>query len=347
MTQQTQTHSSPDSAVAHDGPVVSIRNLTVNFDTVEGRIRAIENVSFDILPRRTLGVVGESGCGKSVTARAIMRIEDTRICSLDGNILLHGASEATDLVRLKAQSRRLRQIRGGEIGLIFQEPMTSFSPVHTIGNQISEAVRLHYSVGKAEATQRSIEQLRSVGMPHPEHIMEHYAWELSGGLRQRAMIAMALVSGPRLLIADEPTTALDVTTQAQVLRLLAQLQDRNGMALMLITHDLGVVSESADDVVIMYLGSIVERGPVKSIFHEPMHPYTQLLLESLPSITRRRSGPLKTIRGTVPRAQNRPTGCPFHTRCPSAIKDVCDQVVPRESRVSADHVVNCHLHEAS
>ena len=184
-------------------------------------------------------------------------------------------------------------------------------------------------------------------MPHPEHIMEQYAWELSGGLRQRAMIAMALVCEPRLLIADEPTTALDVTTQAQVLRLLADLQDRNNMALMLITHDLGVVAESADDVIIMYLGSIVERGPVTSIFDRPGHPYTQLLLESLPSITRRRSGPLKTIQGSVPRAQNRPRGCPFHTRCPSAIEGVCDQAAPTETRIAADHIVSCHLHEAS
>ena len=347
MTQQTQMHSSPDSAVAHDGPVVSVRNLTVSFDTVEGRIRAIENVSFDILPRRTLGVVGESGCGKSVTARAIMRIEDTRICTLDGRILLHDGAATTDLLELDAQSARLREMRGREVGLIFQEPMTSFSPVHTIGNQISEAVRLHFAVGKAEAAQRSIEQLRSVGMPHPEHIMGQYAWELSGGLRQRAMIAMALVCSPRLLIADEPTTALDVTTQAQVLRLLADLQDQSGMALMLITHDLGVVAECADDVVIMYLGSIVERGPMAEIFNNPQHPYTQLLLESLPRISRPRSGPLKTIHGTVPRAQNRPRGCPFHTRCPSAIAGVCDQITPKETRVAEDHIVNCHLHEST
>ena len=345
--QQIPMHSTARSSAVGDGPIVSVRDLTVNFDTVEGRIHTIDNVSFDILPRRTLGIVGESGCGKSVTARAIMRIEDTRICSLDGSILLYHGSEATDLIQLDAQSARLRAVRGREIGLIFQEPMTSFSPVHTIGNQICEAVRLHFSVSREEASQRAIEQLRSVGMPHPEYIMEQYAWELSGGLRQRAMIAMALVCGPRLLIADEPTTALDVTTQAQVLRLLADLQDRNDMALMLITHDLGVVAESADDVVIMYLGSIVERGPVASIFENPGHPYTQLLLESLPSISRRRSGPLKTIHGTVPRAQDRPRGCPFHTRCPSAIEGVCDQLVPTETRIAADHIVSCHLHEAS
>ena len=230
-----------------------------------------------------------------------MRIEDERTCRLGGGILLRRGEDTLDLLGLDASSAQMRELRGREIGLIFQEPMTSFSPVHTIGSQIIEAVRLHFRAGKPGAAQRSIEQLRSVGMPHPEHIMNQYAWELSGGLRQRAMIAMALVCGPRLLIADEPTTALDVTTQAQVLKLLAELQDRHGMALMLITHDLGVVAATADDVAIMYLGTIVERGPVGSIFRNPMHPYTQLLLESLPSLSRRRSGALKAIRGTVPR----------------------------------------------
>ena len=342
---QTQVASTAGNRGGDMDPIVQVRDLTVDFDTVEGCIRAVDGVSFDVLPRRTLGVVGESGCGKSVTAQAIMRIEDERTCRLGGGILLRRGEDTLDLLGLDASSAQMRELRGREIGLIFQEPMTSFSPVHTIGSQIIEAVRLHFRAGKPGAAQRSIEQLRSVGMPHPEHIMNQYAWELSGGLRQRAMIAMALVCGPRLLIADEPTTALDVTTQAQVLKLLAELQDRHGMALMLITHDLGVVAATADDVAIMYLGTIVERGPVGSIFRNPMHPYTQLLLESLPSLSRRRSGALKAIRGTVPRARDRPRGCPFHTRCPSAIAGVCDRVVPNPTQVAERHVANCHLLE--
>lgn len=326
-------------------PIVDVRELSVDFSTAEGDFRAIDGVSIQIRPRQTLGIVGESGCGKSVTAQAIMRIEDEHICRLTGEILLRRDEEVTDLVRLKSSSRALRRIRGGEIGLIFQEPMTSFSPVHTIGNQIVEAVRIHRRLSKSECEARAIEQFRSVGMPHPEHVMSQYAWELSGGLRQRAMIAMALVCGPRLLIADEPTTALDVTTQAQVLKLLDDLRSQTGMALILITHDLGVVAEAADEVVIMYLGRIVERGSVTSIFENPMHPYTRLLLESLPSIVGRRSGPLRTIEGTVPRALNRPPGCPFHTRCPDVIAGVCDRHFPIESTVNDGHVVNCHLYE--
>ena len=329
---------------ANGDPILQVRDLTVDFETVEGSIRAVDGVSFDVLPRRTLGVVGESGCGKSVTAQAMMRIEDGRICKLGGSLLLRRGEGTLDLLGIEGNSAQMREIRGREIGLIFQEPMTSFSPVHTIGNQIIEAVRLHFNLGRPQAAQRAVEQLRNVGTPNPEHVMNQYAWELSGGLRQRAMIAMALVCGPRLLIADEPTTALDVTTQAQVLTLLGELQKRHDMALMLITHDLGVVAAAAHDVAIMYLGLIVERGPAASIFRNPMHPYTQLLLESLPSLTRRRQGALKAIRGTVPRAGNRPHGCPFHTRCPSAIVGVCDRILPCPTQVAEHHIVNCHLH---
>ncbi|MYF68641.1 MAG: ABC transporter ATP-binding protein [Proteobacteria bacterium] len=342
---RTRVARAAGSGGADTGPVVRIRDLTVDFDTAEGRIRAVDGVSLDILPRRTLGVVGESGCGKSVTAQAIMRIEDKRICTLGGRILLRRGRDTLDLLSLKGTGARMRELRGREIGLVFQEPMTSFSPVHTIGNQIVEAVRLHFDLTRAEAVERAIEQLRHVGMPHPEHIMNRYAWELSGGLRQRAMIAMALICAPGLLIADEPTTALDVTTQAQVLALLDELQDRHGMALMLITHDLGVVAAVADDVAIMYLGTVVECGPAASIFREPGHPYTQLLLDSLPSLSRRRRGALKAISGTVPRARNRPGGCPFHTRCPSAIAGVCDRVMPAPTQVAERHVVHCHLHD--
>lgn len=342
--QQIHTHSMSTQNRQSARPIIEVRDLTVDFETVEGRIRAIDGISFNIMPNRTLGVVGESGCGKSVTARAIMRIEDQRNCKLGGKILLSRDEESVDLLSLRFGSSTIREIRGREIGLVFQEPMTSFSPVHTIGNQIIEAVRLHFKVGKTEAESKSIAQLQSVGMPHPQHIMKQYAWELSGGLRQRAMVAMALVCNPRLLIADEPTTALDVMTQAQVLSLLSKLQAERNMGLMLITHDLGVIAEVADDVIIMYLGKIVERGPVRSIFTSPMHPYTQLLLESLPSIKRKRGGVLKTIDGSVPRALNRPAGCPFHTRCPSAMPGICNLTPPSDKEIGSGHAVSCHLY---
>ena len=327
--------------------VLEVRNLCVDFETIEGSIRAVDNLSFKVHRRRTLGVVGESGCGKSVTTRAIMRIVDEQICKTSGSILLHRAEGTVDLAELKCNGSEMRKVRGREIALVFQEPFASFSPVHTIGNQIIEAVRLHFPTSKRNAREKSITQLKSVGTPHPEHIMNQYSWQLSGGLCQRAMIAMALVCGPKLLIADEPTTALDVTTQAQVLSLLKDLQVERGMALMLITHDLGVIAQVADDVIIMYLGNIVERGSVESIFQNPMHPYTQLLLESLPRINKKRSGSLKTLRGMVPHARNRPTGCPFHTRCPSAMPGVCDRLPPADTVIGDSHTVSCHLYSDS
>ena len=335
------------SGDADTGPVVRIRDLTVDFDTAEGRIRAVDGVSLDILPRRTLGVVGESGCGKSVTAQAIMRIEDERICTLGGRILLRRGSDTLDLLRLKGTGARMRELRGREISLVFQEPMTSFSPVHTIGNQIVEAVRLHFDLTRDEAQERSIEQLRHVGMPHPEHIMNRYAWELSGGLRQRAMIAMALICAPRLLIADEPTTALDVTTQAQILELMQQLQEEFGMAIMLITHDLGVVAEMCSEVVVMYLGEVVEQADVDTIFHNPQHPYTQALLESIPRLGHSHEGRLNPILGSVPDPYHRPSGCPFHPRCTQIITGRCETVHPDISRLDPRHTVRCLLHEES
>jgi peptide/nickel transport system ATP-binding protein len=223
--------------------------------------------------------------------------------------------------------------------------MTSFSPVHTIGSQIVETIRLHSGVSRAEARQRAIRQLAQVSTPHPEAILDQYAWQLSGGLRQRAMIAMALVCGPSVLIADEPTTALDVTTQAQVLALLRQLRQERGMALMLITHDLGVIAETADVVVVMYLGVVVEQGPVDVIFHDPHHPYTKALLHSMPSVTARPRTRLATLRGSIPHPLNRPAGCPFHPRCPSAIAGVCDRSAPERRTVGPRHTVSCHLED--
>jgi peptide/nickel transport system ATP-binding protein len=238
----------------------------------------------------------------------------------------------------------MRRIRGGEIGLVFQEPMTSFSPVHTIGNQIVETIRLHHQLSEPAARQQAIEGLRSVGIPKPERRIDEYAFELSGGLRQRAMIALALSCGPRILIADEPTTALDVTTQAQILDLLRQLQDREGMAIILITHNLGVVAEMCDAVVVMYLGRVVERGPVDSIFHAPKHPYTKALLRSIPSIHATVRTELPTIAGSIPHPYNRPVGCPFHPRCPDFMPGTCDRDEPSLRPAGEGQDVSCFLY---
>ena len=308
-----------------------MRDLKTYFFQDDGLVKAVDGASFDVFAGKTLGIVGESGCGKSVTARSIMRIVDRPGRIVGGEILLRREREtarrqdgktarkqrrAVDLVKLKADGAEMRAINGGEIGLIFQEPMTSFSPVHTVGDQIVEAIQLHRRMSKKAARARAIELLRLVGMPRAEGRIDEYAYQLSGGLRQRAMIAMALAADPKLLIADEPTTALDVTTQSQILNLLRDLQERTGMAIMLITHDLGVIAEMADDVVVMYLGRVVEEGPVDDIFHAPKHPYTRALLRSIPSVDSPPRRKLPTISGSIPHPYNRPPGCPFHPRCP-------------------------------
>jgi peptide/nickel transport system ATP-binding protein len=256
--------------------------------------------------------------------------------------------ETVDLARVDPQSREMRQIRGGEIGLVFQEPMTSFSPVHTVGNQMVETIRLHLGLDARQARQRAIDLLHQVGVPQPERRVDEYAFQLSGGLRQRAMIATALSCGPRILIADEPTTALDVTTQAQILDLLRHLQEREGMAIMLITHNLGVVAEMCDEVVVMYLGRVVERGPVDAIFHAPQHPYTRALLRSIPSIQARVRTKLPTIAGSIPHPHNRPSGCPFHSRCSEWIRGTCERYEPELLPVGDDRAVavSCFLHHA-
>jgi peptide/nickel transport system ATP-binding protein len=337
------TERRPESAAGDAQPLIDVRDLRVQFNTDDGIVRAVDGVSFRVFPGQTMGIVGESGCGKSVTARSILRIVD-RQCSLSGEVHFRGRQGLRDLMRLKPDSREMRQIRGREIALVFQEPMTSFSPVHTIGSQIVETIRLHSGVGRAEARHKAIERLTQVRTPHPEHILSQYAWQLSGGLRQRAMIAMALACNPAALIADEPTTALDVTTQAQILELLRTLLNERRMALMLITHDLGVIAEMADVVLVMYLGTIVEQGPVEAIFHDPKHPYTQALLRSMPNVTARPRTRLATLQGTVPHPMNRPAGCPFHQRCPDVIPGVCDRSIPARHVVGPGHGVSCHLH---
>jgi peptide/nickel transport system ATP-binding protein len=331
----------------HDAtkPLLSVRNLRTSFFQDEGTTKAVDGASFDVFPGRTLGIVGESGCGKSVTAQSILRIVDQPGKIVDGEIVLRRADGSeVDLVKLKPDGGEIRAIRGGDIGLIFQEPMTSFSPVHTIGAQIIEAVMLHNAVDRKEARRRGIEALRSVGIPKPERRIDEYSFELSGGLRQRAMIAVALSSKPRLLIADEPTTALDVTTQAQILELLRKLQHESGMAIMLITHNLGVVAEMADDVVVMYLGRVVEEGPVDAIFNDPKHPYTKALLQSIPSIESAPRVKLPTISGSIPHPFNRPAGCPFHPRCAQFVPGRCDVEAPVLRPVGEGRAASCFLY---
>ena len=329
----------------HPETLLSVRNLRTSFFQDEGTTRAVDGASFDVLPGKTLGIVGESGCGKSVTAQSILRIVEHPGRIVEGEIILtREDGSQIDLVKLKPNGREIRSIRGGDIGLIFQEPMTSFSPVHTVGAQIVEAIRLHNNVGKKEARSRGIEVLRSVGIPKPERRIDEYSFELSGGLRQRAMIAVALSSNPRLLIADEPTTALDVTTQAQILDLLRKIQQERGMAIMLITHNLGVVAEMADDVVVMYLGRVVEQGKVDDIFHDPKHPYTKALLQSIPSIESVPRLKLPTISGSIPHPFNRPVGCPFHPRCTSFVRGRCDTAEPPSVTIGQGRKVSCLLY---
>jgi len=330
-------------------PVLSVRNLSTHFFVDEGTVRAVESISFEVYSRQTLGIVGESGCGKSVTARSILRILESPGRIVGGQVLFwqdmgNGEQHEVDLIQLDTNGEEMRSIRGGQIALIFQEPMTSFSPVHTIGDQIVEAIRIHVKAKKQEARERAIELLRLVGIPRPERRVDEYPFQLSGGLRQRAMIAMALSCGPKLVIADEPTTALDVTTQAQIMDLMRQLQEQRGMAMILITHNMGLIAEMADDVMVMYLGRQVEYGPVGDIFHAPMHPYTKALLRSIPSIRSTPRERLPTISGSIPHPYNRPSGCPFHPRCSSFIPGKCERQQPEPIPVGGKQLASCFLY---
>jgi oligopeptide/dipeptide ABC transporter ATP-binding protein len=325
-------------------PILSVRDLHTHFFADEGVVRAVDGTSFDLFAGQTLGIVGESGCGKSVTARSILRIVDRPGRIVSGEILLRRADgSVTDMVKLPADGREARAIRGGEIGLVFQEPMSSLSAFHTIGNQLIEAIRLHAPLSKKQARTRAIELLAMVGIPRPEQRVDAYSFELSGGLRQRVMVALALAGEPRILIADEPTTALDVTTQAQILELIRSLQRERDLAVILITHDMGVIAEMADDVVVMYLGKEVEKGPVDAIFHAPKHPYTRALLRSIPSILAEPREKLATIAGSIPHPFARPTGCPFHPRCAEIIAGVCDTQTPTTVQVGERQAAACHL----
>jgi peptide/nickel transport system ATP-binding protein len=309
--------------------VLSVRDLVVDFDQDIGSIRALAGVSLDLHAGRVLGVVGESGCGKSLTARAILRLIDRPGRIVSGQVLLDpGAAEQLDLTALDPASPAMQAVRGGRVGLIFQEPMSALSVHYTIGNQIIEAIRAHSALSKTEARARAVALLGEVGIPRPETRIDAYPFQLSGGLRQRVGIALALAADPAILIADEPTTALDVTTQAQILALLRRLQRTKGVALMLITHDMGVIAQMADDVAVMYLGRVVEFAPVQRLFAAPRHPYTRALLRSVPNLRAVPRERLATIGGTVPHPEARPIGCPFHPRCPEVIAGRCAVEVP-------------------
>jgi len=325
-------------------PLLEVRNLKTYFDTEDGVVRAVDGVTFSIDPERTLGVVGESGCGKSVTAKAIMGLVKSPPGRIEsGEILFHRDGHIIDLAKLNPRGEEMRHIRGNEIAMIFQEPMTSLNPVYTIGNQIMEAIILHQRLSKKEAKKKAIEVLASVGIPSPEQRVDEYPHQLSGGMRQRAMIAMALSCHPSLLIADEPTTALDVTIQAQVQDLMNDLRTEFKTAIMFITHDLGVIAHMADDVIIMYLGRIVESGPVGELFDNPRHPYTIGLLNSIPSFTVSRKKRLVPIEGIVPDSVGAPRGCGFEPRCPQ-VKEICKRQIPELKAITPKHPAACWLY---
>jgi len=310
----------------------------------DGVIIAVDGVSFNIEPDKTLGVVGESGCGKSVTALSIMRLIQSPPGRIEaGQIYFHRENEIVDLLKLDPSGPEIRSIRGNEIAMIFQEPMTSLNPVYTIGNQIMEAIMLHQRLSKRNARDKALEMLEAVGIPSPRERIKEYPHQLSGGMRQRIMIAMALSCNPSLLIADEPTTALDVTIQAQVLALMNELRSQFDTAIMFITHDLGVIAHMANDVLVMYLGKVVESGSVRQIFRDPLHPYTRGLMRSIPSMATTRKQRLIPIKGVVPDLYDIPAGCGFEPRCSKA-KKVCKKRVPLLGAVQEGHLVACWLY---
>jgi len=324
-------------------PLLRVEELRTHIYLDEGTVRAVNGVSFTVDRGQTMAVVGESGSGKSVVAQSIMRILPDRARIVGGRILFSPeGGPPLDLATLPADGKTMRGIRGGAIGMVFQEPMTSFSPVHTVGDQIGEMVRLHRGASRAEARAVAIETLRAVGFPDPERKVNAYPFELSGGLRQRAMVAMAIICRPVLLIADEPTSALDVTIQAQILDLLLALQKDYGMALLIITHDPGVVAHVADYVTVMYCGKVMETGPVGTLFDEPRHPYLQALLRSTPHFGLLEGERLQAIAGTVPDPLTPIPGCPFLSRCPEGDHDVCGHSMPSLHSLAPDHLVACY-----
>ena len=347
----------PNQAQTTEVPktILSIKDLHTYFYTVVGVARALNGVSLDVPYGKVLGVVGESGCGKSVTALSAMRLVLPPGKIIQGSITLHKIRkqgdfyqvvDEIDITGLDPHGAKIRSIRGSDIAMIFQEPMTSLNPSYTVGNQIIEAILLHQEVSEDEARDRAINILRRVELPNADAAVDRYPHELSGGMRQRAMIAMALSCTPSLLIADEPTTALDVTTEAEILELMRELQAQMGMTTMFITHNLGVVAQTCDYVAVMYLGRVVERAPIDDIFYNPHHPYTRALLRSIPRIGKRTKQRLEPIRGVVPDPYSRVSGCPFHDRCSDYMPGTCDVNVPAMTTLpdNPEHQVRCFLH---
>ncbi len=348
----------PDQTVAkqENNVLLEIKGLRTYFHLAEGTVRAVDGVDLTIHKNETLGIVGESGCGKSISAFSTLRLIYPPGKIEAGDILFHkvpksgntSQEEVINLTKLDANGPEIRDIRGNYISMVFQEPMTAMSPVRTVGLQIMEAVMLHHDISKAEARNQTIEMLRRVRMANPERVVDDYPFQLSGGMRQRAVIAMALICRPSLLIADEPTTALDVTTEAQILNLMRDLQDEFNMSIQYITHNLGVIAEMADNVAVMYMGRVVEQTDVNTIFYNPLHPYTQGLLQSIPqlsdAIQRSEHRRLEVIKGMVPDPYSRLKGCPFHPRCPKIIPGVCDEVEPPALSPNQGHMVRCHLY---
>lgn len=335
-------------------PLLRIEELTTHFFVDEGVVKSVDGVDLTVPAGKTVCVVGESGCGKSVTARSILNVVDPPGRIVSGKVIWNSPSHAgpsangrahdrgVDLAALPPAGEEMRSIRGREIAMVFQEPMASLSPMYTVAEHLIEALQLHQKISKKEARDVATDLLRRVGIPHPERRLDVYPFQLSGGMCQRVMIAIALSCNPSLLIADEPTTALDVTSQARILELLTRLQKETGMAMLFITHDLGVVAEIADEVAVMYLGRVVEQGPVRAIFHNPQHPYTKALLASIPRMGRGARQRLSAIRGQVPSPLAPPPGCSFHPRCDSAIDGVCN--VEQPAVVTAgDSTVRCVL----
>lgn len=330
--------------------VLKIRDLHTQFSTPDGVVKAVDGVSFDVIEGKTVGIVGESGCGKSVLARSVLQLIQHPGRIVGGEVLYHQYAEGeetagqNDILGLPPGGSEIRSIRGGHISMIFQEPMSSFSPVHTIGNQMVEALRLHKPISKVEANEQAVDWLQRVGMPNPSERIRAYPHELSGGQLQRAMIALALSTNPSVLIADEPTTGLDVTTQAQILELLGSLQAEHGMAMIFITHDLGVIAEIADDVLVMYLGRVVEEASVTQLFQSPQHPYTKALFTSMPGTGEIKDNRLPTIKGSVPEPHSRPMGCFFHPRCDSFMPGTCDRAEPELLAVNGQQKASCFLY---
>ena len=327
--------------------LLQVKNLKIALKVDKNFISIVDGVDLSLEPGKVLGLVGESGCGKSVTALSLLRLLSKELKIVDGKILFYGQNGdgAIDIAKLEPKGKDIQRIRGGTVSMIFQEPMSSFSPLHTIGYQIMEVIRLHLNASREKARGIAIEFLEKVGIGDAAHAVDRYPAEFSGGMRQRAMIAKALSCNPSLLIADEPTTALDVTIQAQILKLMRDMQQEFGSSIIFISHDLGVVGQMADEVAIMYMGNIVEQGPTKEIFKIPQHPYTVNLLAAIPRLgdleARKR---LEPIKGTVPGLFSRPSGCAFHPRCNSVMSGICDGAFPELKEVSANHRVACYLY---